>query len=227
MVIVDRNDIRIENDERLGIIGKTGCGKTYLAIDFLNEAARNGCYIVVLDNKGFFGSEKINGKYRFTWKGAGLVRDFNGLYKASQMDLQKIVYRPNPELEANDPKEFGNTMDSFLWWIYRRGNTLLYIDEVASICDSYTIPNGLNAILKRGRELNVGLWYSTQEPVNVHNSLFSQSEQFIVFRTQLQSHRDKMAGYMGDDVRLIIPDKYHFWYFKPEEMDDAIMHDPI
>lgn len=227
MVIVRRDDITIQSDERAAIIGKTGCGKTYLATSLLDEAVENGSFVVVLDNKGLFGSEKINGKWKFTWKGAGLVRDFEGLYKAAQMELRKIVYRPDPSLESGDENHFFDVMNSFFWWVYQRQNTLLYIDEVASVSRSHFIPSGLAAIEKRGRELNIGLWKSTQEPVNVHNTLLSQSEHYFVFRTQIQSHRDKMAGFMGDNVRSHIPEKYHFWYYKPEEMNEAIMHDPI
>jgi ABC-type dipeptide/oligopeptide/nickel transport system ATPase component len=231
MLIVNRGDIKIENDERVAIIGKTGCGKTYLAQSLLDEAVSNGAYIVVLDNKGLFGSEKkiVKGveTWVFTWRGAGLVDSFEGLYKASQMGLKKIVYRPNSDLESNDKNAFDTVMNDFFWWIYRRENTLLYVDEGTSTTTPFYMPPGLTANYKRGRELGIGVWLSTQESVNVHNTAFSQADHYMVFRTQVQAHRDKMAGWMGDDVRKIIPDQYCFWYHHPESMDNAIMHDPI
>lgn len=219
--------ITIAQDQRCFTAGKTGCGKSYLAIHLLDTVAASGAHVIVLDNKGLFGSSKVNGRWVFTWEGAGLVTSIDGCYKALSMGVKKIVYRPDPALEAGNKNDFQETMNNFFWWIYQTQNIILYIDEAASICDSYYIPSGLAAIQKRGRELNIGCWSSSQEPVNVHNTLMSQADHFFVFRTQIQAHRDKLAGFMGDEVRKIIPPKYHFWYFSPENMDNAILSEPI
>lgn len=197
-------------NERVFIGGKTGCGKTYLAQKLLEPFP----YVVVLDNKGMF-----------NWKGAALVTDIMKLPQAADK-FNRIVYRPPAELES-DRGLFMDTMDSFFWWIYNRENCIIYVDEATAVTDSHNILPGHNAVLKRGREKGIGNWNSSQQPVNVHNTLMSEAEHYFVFRMQLQSHRDKLAGFMGDSVRTTIPPKYHFYYFNPESMDNAEMMNPI
>jgi len=204
--------VRIEPNDRVFIAGKTGSGKTVLAKELLTPYP----YVVVLDNKG-----------RFNWPGAGLVTKLDLLPKAAQK-YNHIVFRPNPLLEA-DAAAFKEEMDAFFWWVYYRQNCILYIDEASQpgVIDSFHIPAGLNVIYKRGRELNIGCWASSQEPVNVHNTLMSQADHFFAFITQMQSHRDKMAGYMGDPVKYTIPRNYKFFYFHPATMDEAEMMEPL
>jgi ABC-type dipeptide/oligopeptide/nickel transport system ATPase component len=211
--------IIIKPDERVAIIGKTGSGKTELAKKLLELFP----YTVVLDNKGTFGNDK-NTK-EFVLPGFVLVRNFDSLGEAGKQ-YNKIVFRPDAELEAHR-NEFLEVMDAFYWWIYYRENCIVYTDEATAVCDSSNILPGHNACVKRGRELGIGCWNGTQQPVNVHNTLFSEAEHFFVFRTQLQSHRDKLSGFMGDNVKKKIPPKYHFWYFNPETMDEAEMYKPI
>lgn len=211
----------IKPDERVFITGKTGSGKSEL----LKQVIDSFEYAVVLDNKGRFGTNR-NTK-QFELKGYGLCRDLDELPRYAER-YKKIVYRPDPRLEE-DIQVFRDEMNAFFWWIYYRENTFLGIDESTAICDKAYIPSGLNAIYSRGRELNVGCASCTQRPVNIHNNLISEAEHFYLYRTQLQSHRDKLSGFMGDIVRNQIDGhlKYHYYYFHPESMDDAVLMKPI
>lgn len=216
-------DIRIDTDERAAFIGKTGSGKTELAKHFLKPYP----YVVVLDNKGRYGTDKFTRKFTLANDGYVLCRDLDLLPEAARKS-NKIVYRPDAAIEGNQ-KLFQEEMDAFFWWIYQRENCILYVDEVAAVCGSNFILPGHNAVIKRGRELNIGCWHGTQQPVNVNNAVFSEAEHFFLFRTQLESHREKLSGFMGDIVRDQIPGnmKYHFYYFNPENMDDAVLMSPV
>jgi hypothetical protein len=213
----------IKPDERVFIAGKTGSGKTYLAERLLDDFP----FVVVLDNKGLFGTDRNTKEFYLARKGYGLCYSLDELPEFAKK-YKKIVYRPDPILEGNR-KEFLDEMDAFMWWIYNRENCILYVDESTAVTDSSNILPGHNAIMKRGREKNIGCWNSSQQPVNVHNTLISEAEHIFAFRTQLQGHRDKLAGFMGDIVRQQIPGqlKYHYYYFNPETMDDAVLSTPI
>ena len=211
--------IDIRQDDRVAIIGKTGSGKTEIAKKLLELFP----YTIVLDNKGTFGNNRQT--KQFTLPGWALVRRFELLGEAGKK-YPRIVYRPEPELEANR-SDFFDVMDSFYWWIYNRENCIVYTDEATSVCSSNTILPGHNACLKRGRELDIGCWNSTQDPVGVNNALFSQADHFFLFITQIQDHRDKLSGFMGDKVKKDIPRKYKFYYFNPETMDEAEKMNPI
>lgn len=213
----------IRTDERVAIIGKTGSGKTKLAETLLAQFPN----VVILDNKGRVGIDKDTREFYLAKDHYIVTTELDEL-PAVAKQTQHIIYRPRPELEA-DKRAFADEMNAFFWWIYNRENCILYIDEAASVCDSYNIPPGLNAVVKRGRELNIGCWASTQQPVNVHNTLFSEAEHFFIFRTQLQGHRDKMAGFVGDIVKKQIPGEltHSYFYFNPESMNDAELMQPI
>jgi len=197
------------DSDRVFLAGMTGSGKTYAAQLALDKVE----YWVTLDNKG-----------RFYFPGAGLVRDFDKLYRATKTH-KRIVYRPPVELTEGS-KEFYETMDAFLWWIYQRENTIIYIDEATAICDSHNILPGHNALMKRGRELNIGCWNSSQEPVNCHNSIISQADHLICFFQNLEGHRKKVAGIMGDKVLDFNPrkDTHQFWYINQSKMEEPILH---
>ena len=214
-------DIRVRTDERVFIAGKTGSGKTFLAEKLLSDYP----FVIVLDNKGFFGTDKDSRQFYLAAKGYGLCRSLDELPDYARR-YNKIVYRPDPALEANKTA-FEEEMDAFFWWIYNRENTILYVDEATAVCDSYNILSGHNAIMKRGREKNVGCWNSSQQPVNVHNTLLSEAEHYFIFETRLQSHRDKLAGFIGEEVQNPIGKKHHFYYFSPDNMERAILMKPI
>jgi hypothetical protein len=207
MAIID-----IKPTDRTFFAGMTGSGKTYAAKHFLKDFP----FWVTLDNKGMF-----------NFPGAALVKDFDKLYKASKSH-NWIVYRPPAELEANK-EEFKQTMDAFFWWIYQRQNCICYVDEATAVSDSYNILPGHNALMKRGRELNIGCWNASQQPVNCHNTLISEAEHLFVFYLSLEGHRRKVAGIMGDKILDYNPPKkdHAFWYMNQAEMEEPILHSAI
>jgi len=217
-------DFRIRSGDNGVVIGKKGSGKT----EFIKTAGLDQFdYWVVLDNKGEFGNIKLpNGTRKFYMPGVALVHDLDLLHEAS-LKYNKIVYRPNVILES-DKKSFNEEMDSFFWWNYQRRTPLLYVDEATAVCDSYNILPGHNAIMKRGRELGISCFNGTQDPVNVHNTLFSQCDHFIVFKVLLEAHRRKLASFMGEGVlkSQAIP-KYHYYYYYEQEMDSCELMTPI
>jgi hypothetical protein len=81
--------------------------------------------------------------------------------------------------------------------------------------------------MKMGRERNVGCWNSSQQPVNVHNTLMSEAEHYFIFELRIQAHRDKLAGFIGDEVRRAEMPKHHFWYYSPDTMRHAVLMKPI
>lgn len=217
-------DFRVNPGDNGAVIGKKGSGKTEFVKNIVLDQFD---YWVVLDNKGEFGNIKnSDGTRRFYMPGVALVHDLDLLHEAS-LKYNKIVYRPDVSLEANNTN-FKQEMDAFFWWNYMRRTPLLYVDEATAVCDSYNILPGHNAIMKRGRELGISCFNGTQDPVNVHNTLFSQSDHFIVFKVLLEAHRKKLASFMGEGVLKAqsIP-KYHFYYYNESEMDSCELMKPI
>lgn len=200
------------NSDRCFFAGMTGSGKSYAATRALSDVE----YWVTLDNKG-----------KFHFPGAALVTDFEKLNKAAQTH-KRIVYRPPVTLTEGSP-EFLETMDAYCWWIYMRENCVAYFDEATAICNTYNILPGHNALMKRGRELNIGCWNASQQPVNCHNTIISEADHFFIFFLNLLPHRKKVAGIMGDDVLNSNPSKgsFKFWYINQVTMEYPILHDKL
>lgn len=215
-------NIEIERDERLFFTGKTGSGKTeailYLASHYPD--------VVVLDNKGLFGTDRRTREFWVAKHGYGLCTDLDDIHVVAE-DYRKIIFRPPVELESNQ-NDFRECMDAFFWWIYQRENTICIVDEATAVCTSSFILPGHNALMKRGRELNIGCWNASQQPVNCHNTLISEADHYFMFQVALQSHRDKMAGFTGEIVRNKFPRgyEYHSYYYN-HTIDDPVLIKPL
>lgn len=165
---------------RAVFVGKTGCGKTTLAKGIL-PLYKN---VIVLDNKGMMKESD--------WKGFTVFKDFDSLIKADDKTCPKRIFQPdifNQSLEL---------FDSFFKWIYHRQNTVVYIDEVYSICESSRqIPFYYKGILTRGRERGIACFSATQRPMDIPNVILSESEFYFVFQLRLDADREKVEKITG------------------------------
>jgi hypothetical protein len=156
------------------LAGQTGSGKTTLARYLLNYRK----YKIVADYKGKIG-----------WEGYRVYTTIKKLTKASEPAL---IYRPSYAESIDD-----DARNRFFEWVYRRGNTTLYVDETAAITEGNTYPYYYGAILMRGRELNVELWSATQRPKDIPQIVLSESEHVYCFRLRLEQDREKIERLAG------------------------------
>lgn len=184
--------VYIKPNEHVFIAGRTGSGKTFLARNYLAGYEN----VVVLDTKG-----------TLTWEEAEEVTVVTHLADISRAETGKIIYRPVWEELA---EEFYN---AFFRWCYERGNTIVWVDEVMSVCpNAHRIPEFYKAILTRGRELNVAAWSITQRPANIPLVIMSESTHFFVFDLNLEEDRKRLTEITGMIELSKKPGKYNFWY---------------
>lgn len=162
-----------DNDERVGVIGQTRMGKTFLMERLLEQQPR----VIVVDPK-----------HRIAWKGYHMTDSPLG---ALQRD--KVIYRP---------ADTGIPPDDF-WWtaaedLHDRGGGIIYIDELSVVCSDSRVPKGLAKTVRLGGELGVGVWWAAQESTSIHNTMMRQCEQLILFYNQGASDRDKITRIVGD-----------------------------
>lgn len=185
-------------DEHVAILGCTGSGKTTLAGFVLSRAPFDKMPYIAVDYKGddFLGSidriEEI------------------GLHETIPPHPGLYVVRPMPsEIDA---------METWLWKIWEKGRTGLYIDE------AYLLPNkeAIKNILAQGRSLRIPVIAASQRPVDVPRSIFTEASHIAVFR--LNDRRDKKTvGEFTPDGMLEkrLPDYHSFWYnVKDHSADD-------
>lgn len=189
----------IQPNDRSVFIGKTGSGKTYAGKMY----ARGFQNVMVLDTKG-----------TFTWDKVPVVRTFDKLQK---LGAGKFIYRPI-DSEMNE-----DYYDAFFEFCYKRGETVVFVDELAQVMDSASdiLPNWKN-IMQRGRELNVGIMNCTQRPRGVPKMALSESEHTFCFRLKLEDDRKHVAEFMGREI-IDVQLKKHGFFYMHESMDKAVL----
>jgi len=197
------NSFRLpRTDEHLAILGCTGSGKTTLAAWTLSKMPFDRMPYICVDYKGDDLLAQID-----RLKEIGLtenIPDKPGLY----------VVRPLPS--------DSDTMENWLWKIWSRGNTGLYIDE------AYLLPNkeAIKNILAQGRSLRIPGIFASQRPVDVPRSIFTEAAHIAVFR--LNDDRDRATvreftpqGMIPKKGGMRLPDFHAFWYnVKDHKSDD-------
>lgn len=202
-------------NEHVFIPGRTGSGKTFLAKKYL----ANYQNVVVLDTKGLVSWPEIpdtewTGEEKEILKNNGKNENLSMVFKLKDLetaDTPKIIYRPPwEELE----EEYFN---AFFQWIYRRKNTIVWVDEVMSVCPNpHKIPEFYKAILTRGRQRKTAVWSLTQRPSGIPQIIMSESTHFFVFDLNLPQDREKLVEVTGAVELYEKPGKYVFWYYHVE-----------
>lgn len=185
------------NDRAL-IVGQTGSGKTVLAQHLL--AARP--FVVVLDPKR-----------RFNAPGYETLSTLRAVTKSKS---ERIIYRPEHDA-LHEWQDDGSDIARFFEWIFRRGNTTLYVDEAYLVTNLNVIPRYYHACLTQGRELGIATWTATQRPMGIPQVLLSEAEHAYTFRLQLPQDRSRVEAVTGLDRELIFRlQKYEFYYSRSD-----------
>lgn len=192
-------ELAASSDQRVGILGQTRMGKTFLAERLLDQQKR----VVVVDSK-----------HRVKWRGFHLTDN-----PMAALLTDRVIYRPPS----------GAPPEAWYWEVvnslHERGGGVLYIDEMSYITGPNKIPKGLADAFRLGGEIGVGVWFSAQESTSVHNTTLRQAEMLIMFYNQGASDREKLAKVTGDmaHVTAYLP-KYEFVVFVRGETYD---HDAV
>lgn len=164
-------DLVLSSDMRVGCLGRTGSGKTFLMDRLLADQPR----VLIVDDK-----------HRVNFSGYHLTHD-----PSAALIEPKTIYRPNGKVP---PTFWEDALDS----LHRAGGGIVYIDELSEQCSPNTMPEGLKSILRMGRELGVGLWWSAQSATEIFNTALRQSDVLILFLNIGASDRDKIIKTAGD-----------------------------
>ena len=178
--------LRIGQTQRGVLTGQTGMGKSTLA----NVLVFDKPYLFVLDVKRNF---ELSREYSI----ARTPDELNEI-SASQRGKGRaaIMYRPEPEFATYEE------LDLIYKWLYTRGNTFVYIDEMTATVgrSSLSYPPSLRSLVTQGRGLGIGMLMATQRPSNLPMWVFSESQKFWKFFLLLRKDQKRMAEWMGDGV---------------------------
>lgn len=174
-------------------LGTTRSGKTELMKWLVPHL---GPHIVVHDGKG-----------RINWPNFHLHTQGETL----QHDRWPwLIYRP-PHEHIGEPDE----AEPFYEWIFNRGHTVCYTDEMLTITKNGRAPMWWKACQTRGGELGISMVNGTQRPSWIPQEMLSEPEYAVLFRLNLPADRKRAAELCEIDDELLGPRALpkHYWYF--------------
>lgn len=201
--------------DHVAFVAPTQAGKTTFAFQLLEGTATPDLPVLVLVMKPrdpvvqqwmeYFRNERGWRRVR-TWppildkKRAGYI-----LWPKHKFDPGK----DNPALKAQFRRA--------ILWAYRKGNCIIFADEVYGLSSELKLDDELISIWSRGSGMGTGLWGATQKPSHVPLWMYSQSEHLFLARDPDKRARIRFGEIGGINPRQVedqvmqLP-KYHWLY---------------
>lgn len=195
----------IPSNKHVLICGMTGTGKSFLCENYL----RGYKYVVKLDTKDETDERYAQGLS--PWSGLKEGKDFTvcrDLDMLDDIETDKIIYVPSYDDQTEE------NFNIFFNWIFARGNTILWIDELMSVGTVQRFPRALGRIMQQGRSKGVGVWACTQRPSGIPAIVPASCSYFFVFDMALPQDRKKLMETTGMPEMMTMPTGYNFWYYK-------------
>lgn len=175
-------------NERIAIVGHTGSGKTVFAAWVLARAGNlSRTRWVVIDYKYDTLLNSIDKTRELSVNDH--IPSKSGLY----------LVHPMPHQESQ--------VEEFLWRVWRKENTGVYVDEAHMLPDK----GALQALLTQGRSKQIPMITLIQRPVKVNRFVISEADYYSMFH--LNDHRDRLTvrSFVNADISKPIP-QYHSRY---------------
>lgn len=183
--------------QRLSIVGRTGSGKTQFAAWVLSHSSIDLMPWIVID-----------------FKRDQLINKIPNTQIISYSNLPK---KPGLYIIHSLPHEL-DELEEYMWKIWRRGKTGIYIDE------AHMLPSkgALQALLTQGRSKSIPMIVITQRPVLTSRFVFSEASYHAIFH--LQDHKDRLRvqEYTGVGIDRNLPE-YHCWYYNVAKNTTCIL----
>lgn len=191
-------------DEHVFVCGGTGSGKTMLCEAYL---ANVPSMVIKLDTKCEALEKKKRGLNMWYSVPDKEIEVIENLELLPECKKDRIIYCPVPEEMTME------YYDALGEWVYKRGDCILWIDELMSVSDSPAkYPFSLKKLYTRGRFINAVCWSCTQRPSDIPSIVIANSQHFFVFNTPLPQDRKKLADSTGcAEFNELLP-KYVFNY---------------
>ncbi len=173
------------------VIGKRGSGKSVL----VKHMIRNERRLVIYDIM----SEYVQGVTFDDTERSELVEFWRRVYRQSF----RIIYRP---LEAKAE------IDWLARAVYALGDLTFVVEEIDAVCTPFDMSPWMQAIIQRGRHMNIEMIGVTPAPFGIHRDLTRQAKDIFVFRTKEPRDIQYLRRLLGEEIeaKLAALEQYQF-----------------
>lgn len=219
--------------EHVALIGPTQSGKTTIAYQLLDKLATSELPAVVLVMKPrdqvVKDFSKLSGfKKTETWPPItqrGVSQKSGGFLKRRR----GWVFWPRHSLDNIDldDRRLERQFRQVLTDCYKRGDRIIFADEVVGLAKELHLEQELNAVWMRGASMGCGLWAATQRPFHAPLHMYEQSQHLILFNIPDARSRKRFEEISGVDPELVgdtvmrLP-KHEFLYIGRTMADDGV-----
>lgn len=189
MLIPDPAKFRLPNSsQRIAIMGRNGTGKTHFATWILSQLNYTTYPWVIVDYK----YDEL----------------LNSIENTREIGLQdKIPRKPGIYLVHPRPDEVDDT-EKFLWKIWEKERTGLYIDE------GYVVPakGAFQALLTQGRSKHIPMMVLTQRPSWVSRFVFSEANFYSIFHLNDRRDQQTIQQFAPVDMAKPLPARHSYYH---------------
>lgn len=200
--------------QRISIIGRTGTGKTVVAVWHLSQANFTRRPWIVYD-----------------FKRDSLLKEIGDIPGTEHIDTSYVPKKPGIYFVHPHPDD-KDEVESQMWGIWQQERTGVYIDEGYMVC-SPTSPNrAFRSLLTQGRSKHIPMIVLSQRPCWLDRFVFTESDFYQVFALNHKGDRKTMMEYIPADLTQPLKE-YHSYYhdvskgetyvMKPVPTSDAIL----
>lgn len=223
VVTVDRDDFLTDMwpgsyrpGDHVTILGPTDSGKTYLSYQLLDRICRPSLPAVVMCMK-----PRDNTVRQWTETlGLRLVRSWPPPPNPFHANPRGWTVWPKHTFDIErDDDMMAEVFRATIRDSYKRGNRILFADEVVGLAEELHLAKLLQGVWMRGRSMGTGLWAASQRPAYVPLHAYSQAAHlFLAYDPDLNS-RKRFSEIGGIDPRVVLettanlPER-HFMYIR-------------
>ncbi|MEU9048380.1 hypothetical protein AB0D63_43330 [Kitasatospora sp. NPDC048343] len=206
ILVIDREEFLEEYwtyqaGEHTTVLGPTGTGKTHLVFQLIEHTATPELPAVIIVMKPRDETLDNWGKR----KSYRMVRDWPPQFSDRfRKKPPGYILKPDHDFDPDiDTPRHRMIFRRAILGSYKRGNRILFADELYSLCDEMDLDDELVTVWTKGRSMEAGLWSTSQKPSHIPLWAYSQATHLFLAYDPDDRAQKRFAEISGVDPELV------------------------